>query len=54
MTSLFKIYKIKFLDCSNKIHEGKMKCCFVNDDEHGHAMVKATLALTGYTLLSIE
>ena len=47
-------YVYTFTDEKNRLFKGKMRCHFVNDDEHGRAMVRATLAIHGFTLVKIK
>ena len=46
-----RTYVYTFTDSENRLFKGKMRCHFVNDDEHGRAMVQATLAIHGFTLV---
>jgi len=49
-----RTYSIVFRDNQGNTSTGKMRCHFVKDDQHGHAIVRATLAIDGYTLISIK
>jgi hypothetical protein len=47
-------YVYTFTDEKNRLFKGKMRCHFVSDDEHGRAMVRARLAIHGFTLVKIK
>lgn len=47
-------YVYTFTDSKNRLFKGKMRCHLVSDDEHGRAMVRATLAIHGFTLVKIK